>query len=321
MNGVNKAIKFTLPGAVDPITITARQRGPATLVIEVADRGPGLRGRSIDRVTSEYDVRQGGGTGGEVEDCPPPPRRTRLSGIRSSGLGVPICMRLAELMGGTVTLADRVDGPGAVFTLTLPLRSPAGAEEKPVPATMLPPGPAAASSSALQGAAASPARTDSASFVLPFVASPPAALATRELRAGETAAAAIPRGTRVLAVDDSPANLRFAAFLLRRLGCIVTTASDGDEVPGAVAAAVALGAPFDVCVMDMHMERVNGDAALAGLRAAGSALPVVLSTANATHGDAARYAAMGFASQLAKPFSPEQLRDALAAALQQTRQV
>ena len=99
------------------------------------------------------------------------------------------------------------------------------------------------------------------------------------------------------------------------------TCSDGDAVVDAVGTAVAAGAPFDLVLMDLRMERLDGDAALAALRAAGHALPVVLCTAHATAADGDRYRGLGFAALLAKPFSPEQLRDALAAALQQTRQV
>jgi two-component system sensor histidine kinase/response regulator len=197
-------------------------------------------------------------------------------------MGIPICVRLAELMGGTIELADRGDGPGARFTLRLPLRVP------PAPG-------ASVTHSVLR--LARPAR------VAPVPSA--AAAAARDLR-----------GTRVLAVDDSPANLRYATFVLRRLGCAVETCSDGDEVVAALARAAAAGAPFDVVVMDFYMARMNGDAALAALRAAGhAALPVLLCTGNATAGDVARGAAMGFAGTLGKPFSAEAMATAVAAAL------
>ena len=47
---------------------------------------------------------------------------------------------------------------------------------------------------------------------------------------------------------------------------------------------------------------MNGDAALAELRAAGATLPVAAVTANAPPEDAERYRAQGFAGVLAKPF-------------------
>ena len=88
--------------------------------------------------------------------------------------------------------------------------------------------------------------------------------------------------------------------------------TDGDAVLPAVLEAAAVGAPFDVVLMDLYMKRVNGDGALALLRAAGQAVPVVLCTANATSGDAERYRGMGFAGRmLPKPFTPVQMRDTL----------
>ena len=66
----------------------------------------------------------------------------------------------------------------------------------------------------------------------------------------------------------------------------------------------------------MFMARMHGDAAIAGLRAAGhAALPVVLCTANATSADAERNRALGFAGQIGKPFSREKMAAAVAAAL------
>ena len=60
-------------------------------------------------------------------------------------------------------------------------------------------------------------------------------------------------GARVLVVDDSEANRRFACFLVKRLGCAATAVTDGDEAVPTVAAAAAAGAPFDVVLMDLVM--------------------------------------------------------------------
>ena len=61
--------------------------------------------------------------------------------------------------------------------------------------------------------------------------------------------------------------------------------------------------------------RVNGDVALAGLRAAGYVVPVAAVTANATHEDVERYLAQGFAAVLAKPFTPPQMQALLESVL------
>jgi hypothetical protein len=72
-------------------------------------------------------------------------------------------------------------------------------------------------------------------------------------------------GTRMLVVDDSEANRRFAAFIARKLGCAVTAVGDGDEVVAAVAAAAAAGAPYDIVFMDLVMVRCQGAEASAAI--------------------------------------------------------
>jgi CheY-like chemotaxis protein len=301
MNAVSNAQKYSPATAAGSIAVVARVDSPAQLlVVEVTDRGPGLRGQTLAQLVTEF-----GGIDSRNSE--------RRGAIRSSGMGIPICVRIAELntntntntkytcdtgqtrnklMGGSVTLADRTDGTGARFTLSLPLK---GA----VPAT---------SGCGSRG-------TDTALSRVQLEMSPHAT------GPRETMAAAVDRRgqgvrgpVRVLAVDDSPANLRFIVFLLKRLGCTVLTCSDGDEVVAAVSAAAAAGAPIHVCIMDLYMERLNGDAALSALRAAGYSLPVLLCTANATNADAERYLAQGFCGLLGKPFTPEQMRSALTSA-------
>jgi CheY-like chemotaxis protein len=191
-----------------------------------------------------------------------------------------------------MALAARGDGPGARFTLTLPMRAHVSAHALVV---------VLRKSSARVGPL-QPLPERSAIAVGTRVTPEPA-------EPGKSVA-----GTRVLVVDDSPANLRFAAYALRRLGCVVEACADGDEVVAAVAAAAA-SSPFDVCVMDFYMARMNGDAALAALRSAGFSLPVVLCTGNATAADAGRFAAMGFSAMLGKPFTGGQLQAAIADAL------
>ena len=64
---------------------------------------------------------------------------------------------------------------------------------------------------------------------------------------------------------------------------------------------------------------MNGDTALAALRAAGCTLPVAAVTANATPADAERYAQQGFAGVLGKPFSLAQMEALLAGVLARDR--
>ncbi len=61
----------------------------------------------------------------------------------------------------------------------------------------------------------------------------------------------------------------------------------GDEVLGALAAAVTVdGRGVDVVLMDIEMVRVNGLAALVGMRTAGWSMPVIATTGYASAEDA-----------------------------------
>jgi CheY-like chemotaxis protein len=335
MNAVSNAVKFTPIGGGGVIMSARllRDSSPSSVEIQVTDSGRGLLGKTLHELATEVS--------GSIP--------LRPTAVRSSGFGIPICILLAELMGGSIELVDREDGPGARFTLTLPTRYVAGPvrARRPSDARVLPyaaitpiilAGPLRVSDAADGGAAAgggtampvvravSPPRPPSAHAVVLG----PVRRSVARSREHDAAAAAsadataslsefLPardfRGTRILAVDDSPANLRFAVFMLKKLGCVAQTCTDGDQVVDAMEAAAASGAPIDVVVMDMHMERMNGDAALAALRASGLHVPVVVSTANATTADAARYRELGFCALLSKPYAHEDMRVALAAAL------
>lgn len=254
-----------------PVTLSASVDG-VELVIAVVDDGPGLRGQTMAQLVQDF-----GGTGGPSNGRP---GIAVSGGARSSGMGIPICARLAALIGGSLLVTDRAAAPGGgggahgtAFTLRLPLLrgSPAAFISRS----------ALAASARARGAAAPLSLT----------------------------------GAHVLVVDDSPANRRLALFLLRALGCVGGEVDDGDGVLLAVRSAAAAGTPYDIVLMDIMMERINGDAALNELRAAGERVPVIASTGNATAQDAERYAGLGFAGVLPKPFTREMLHAALVGVL------
>jgi two-component system sensor histidine kinase KdpD len=106
-NLLENATKYTPAGS--PIEITARRDGDWILV-EVADRGPGLEPDAEQRVFEKFFR----GTG------------TRTTG---TGLGLAICRGIVTAHGGTITARNR-DGGGAIFTLRLPLEGGAPALER-----------------------------------------------------------------------------------------------------------------------------------------------------------------------------------------------
>jgi two-component system sensor histidine kinase KdpD len=110
-NLLDNALKYT--PAASPLEIRARLEDRA-VVLEIADRGPGLPPGEEDDVFRKFHrLRRAGEPGGV-------------------GLGLAICRGIAEAHGGTITAGNRADG-GAVFTVRLPLEGePPHVEEEPL---------------------------------------------------------------------------------------------------------------------------------------------------------------------------------------------
>lgn len=106
-NLVGNALKFTERGSV---TVRARRIAPATeldveaVAFEVEDTGVGIAPEHHELVFREFAQ-----VDGHIQ-----PR------MRGSGLGLPLSRRLAELLGGTLTLQSAL-GAGSTFRLTLPI--------------------------------------------------------------------------------------------------------------------------------------------------------------------------------------------------------
>lgn len=118
--------------------------------------------------------------------------------------------------------------------------------------------------------------------------------------------------SRILVVDDGADNRRLLDVVLRKAGVGVTLACDGGEAVVLSLEALRTGEPFDVVLMDLQMPRLDGYEALAELREAGYASPVVALTANAVQGERERCLASGFDGFLTKPIDREALLGSVA---------
>jgi two-component system, OmpR family, sensor histidine kinase KdpD len=98
VNLVENAIKYTPAGT--PIEISAGLEGES-VIVEVADRGPGLPDGSEERVFEKFYRAQEEGSQGGV------------------GLGLAICQAIVEAHGGRIWAENRQDG-GASFKFSLP---------------------------------------------------------------------------------------------------------------------------------------------------------------------------------------------------------
>jgi len=105
---------------------------------------------------------------------------------------------------------------------------------------------------------------------------------------------------KVLVVEDNPANLTLATFLLESAGHSVLTARDGET-----GVALAAAEQPDLILMDIQLPGMDGLRATALLKgdAATHDIPVIALTALAMKGDEARIREAGCDGYIAKPLS------------------
>jgi signal transduction histidine kinase/CheY-like chemotaxis protein len=101
-NFISNALKFTERGEIR--VCAALDEDGRTVTFSVADTGIGIAPEDLDRIFSEF---------GQVEN----PLQKRHKG---TGLGLALSRRLAELLGGTITVESE-PGRGSTFRLALPL--------------------------------------------------------------------------------------------------------------------------------------------------------------------------------------------------------
>ena len=273
-NLVGNAIKFTDRGRV---TIRAGRApdGPRVaanaIALSVQDTGIGMPPETLAHLFAPFT--QG--------DASP----TRRHG--GTGLGLAISRRLAEMMGGDLSVTSTVH-VGSCFTLTL----------------VLPPAPA---NVRLGGGASASNRVSSASFQAPSL-----------LDDGDGNGNGDGHGIHVLLAEDNMVNQVVAVALLAHLGCTVDVAPDGRE-----AVRRWSEGSFDLILMDCQMPEMDGMEATRHIRAAeeeASHIPIVALTANAMPEDRIACLAAGMDDHIAKPVAEESLRNAIALA-RQSRQL
>jgi signal transduction histidine kinase/ActR/RegA family two-component response regulator len=110
LNLLGNAVKFTLKGGV---VLEISMEGDSALLLTVRDSGPGIPLREQERIFEEFEQADASST-------------RRHSG---AGLGLAITRRIAEAMGGSVTLESR-KGNGAAFTLRIPVPASAPPDVK-----------------------------------------------------------------------------------------------------------------------------------------------------------------------------------------------
>ncbi|HEV3004521.1 MAG TPA: response regulator, partial [Pirellulales bacterium] len=265
------AIKFTDAGSVriavrlagcdDPVrSAGAQSSSQARLQFDIIDTGIGMTAEQIEGLFQSFTqadsstTRQFGGT----------------------GLGLTISRRLAQLLGGDITI-ESVYGRGSRFRLSIATGPLDGVELRD------------------DRADAQPEESD--------VADEPAPRQPIRL------------DCRVLLVEDGPDNRRLTSYILIKAGADVTFAVDGKEaVEKALACQAGWGrrhrdqrTPFDLILMDMQMPVMDGYEATRRLREAGYTGPIVALTAHAMRHDREKCFEAGCDAFVSKPVDRQSL--------------
>ncbi|TVQ33351.1 MAG: response regulator [Phycisphaeraceae bacterium] len=254
VNLLSNAIKFTEEGGVRLFVSASGSR----MRFEVADTGVGMTAEQIDRLFQPFSqadsstVRRFGGT----------------------GLGLSISMRLAQMLGGDITVRSE-PGVGSSFVVEIEAPPVNGCE--------------------LHRPGAGEAHRESESNADSDDTTPPSL-----------------SGVRVLVAEDGPDNQRLITHHLERAGATVTLAGNGERACELAMEALSEGRPYDVVVMDMQMPVLDGYQAAGRLRAERCPTPIIALTAHAMSGDRERCLASGCDDYLTKPIQKLALLQACA---------
>ena len=109
---------------------------------------------------------------------------------------------------------------------------------------------------------------------------------------------------KVLVIEDNPANMTLATFLLKSAGYLVLSATDAET-----GLALARAEQPDLILMDIQLPGMDGLTATALLKADAATrdIPVIALTALAMKGDEERIRAAGCDGYIAKPLAYREL--------------
>ncbi len=251
VNLTGNALKFTEEGAVRLITRFIPDNAGPRMQFDVVDTGIGIPPEALSRLFEPF-MQADAST-------------TRTYG--GTGLGLMISRRLADLLGGTITV-ESTPGEGTDFRVTVATGPCAGVE--------------------MLGDPTIDAIIDANDTPAPW---------TPDERIEG----------RVLLAEDGPDNQRLIAHVLRKAGATVSFAQNGRRAVAEALAAQSRGDPFDVILMDMQMPEMDGYEATARLRKLGYDRPIIAVTAHAMSTDRQRCIDAGCDEYATKPIDRRSL--------------
>jgi PAS domain S-box-containing protein len=260
MNLIGNAIKFTERGGVR-LVVGMAQQGSKTeprITFEVVDTGIGMSAEQVASIFRPFTQAD-------------PSMARRFGG---TGLGLTISRRLAEMLGGSITVKS-APGKGTTFRVEIQTGPLEGVE------MILPIGGAE----------------------LLHKDEPPPGHDVRSSAGGECLLDKV----RILLADDARDKRKIVSWHLRRAGAEVETAENGRIAMEMALAAEAAGPGYDIVLMDMQMPEMDGFTATRKLREKGFPRPIVALTAHAMTGDREQCLAAGCDDYATKPIDPHEL--------------
>lgn len=251
VNLLGNAIKFTDTGGVRLIVRFVGDLAEPSIQFEVIDTGLGMTKDQADRLFQPFTQADSS--------------TTRKYG--GSGLGLNISKRLAEMLGGDITVETKL-GKGSVFRLRV-----------------------------ATGPLAGVSMVDS-STVLKIARPDPSALRREELSLV---------GYRILLAEDGPDNQQIITYVLKIAGADVALVNNGKLAVDTALAARDQGNPFDIILMDMQMPVLDGYEATELLRRHGYTGPIIALTAHAMASDRQRCLNAGCNNYTTKPINRKNL--------------
>jgi PAS domain S-box-containing protein len=245
INLVGNAIKFTSKGGVNVVVSLRRNQPNSLLELEIVDSGIGM---SPEQIAALFQPFQQADTS-----------TTRRFG--GTGLGLTICKRLAEVLGGDIAVQSAVGG-GSRFSTTV-------------------------STGDLTG--------------IPLLEQAHEVVKPVEKPAPITRPQADRLNCRVLLAEDGVHNQKVIKFYLEKAGAQVAIADNGRIAVEMAISALAAGKSFDVILMDMQMPEMDGYTATATLRSKGYEGPIIALTAHAMETERGKCMQSGCSDYLSKP--------------------
>ena len=255
VNLIGNAIKFTDQGSVTTRVSVDQQNGD--LRIAVVDTGIGLTENQLGKMFGAF----------EQADA----STTRKYG--GSGLGLRISKRLANLLGGDISIESKF-GHGSTFTLQL----------KKTCYEVL-----TVDTEKNKTHVINPVPLSKQSSVLPLT------------------------GLHILLVEDGPDNQRLISHILRKAGAIVDVADNGKIAAciltddGTMDGKLNPSLPFNLIISDIQMPELDGYSLARFMVSKGSRVPIIALTADAMSDEKQKCLSAGFHDYASKPIDKDGL--------------